>query len=124
MPDYRIGSMTVPGDFPGKSRIVYFAKLPFGGEATGDLQNVIGAIEFEYASNEAMKAHIGKLEIWAEAFAQRAKDWQRAHIDMTDQFFRSACILDTLFDTVVESYDLEEEFATEVAPAAAALNRR
>ncbi|RWY80894.1 hypothetical protein [Rhizobium sp. WSM1325] len=115
--------MTVPGDAPGKSQTVYFAKLPLGGEATGDIFSVIGEIEAQYRSDEAMKAHFRKLEVWAQAFARRTADWQRAHIDMTDLQFQSAHIVDALFDSGVESYETEEDFATEVAPAAAGLTR-
>lgn len=112
--------MTVPGSAPGESRTVYFAKLPSGGEATGDIFSVIGEIEAQYRSDDATKAHFQKLEVWAQVFAERAKDWQRAHIEMTDFRFRSAEIVDALFDTKIEFYETEEDFAAEVVPSAAA----
>lgn len=82
--------MTVPGSAPGESRTVYFAKLPFGGEAMSEISSVISESEAQYRSNDAAKEHFQKLEVWAQAFAQRAKDFQRAHSEMTDFRFRNA----------------------------------
>jgi hypothetical protein len=45
MPDYRIGSFTGPGQTTDADPIVvYFGRLPGGGDVSGDLQQVIAAV--------------------------------------------------------------------------------
>lgn len=46
MPDYRIGSLSLPGvNEDSLLMVVYFAKRPGGGEIEGELGVVIDAIE-------------------------------------------------------------------------------
>ncbi|PDS28004.1 hypothetical protein [Rhizobium phaseoli] len=110
MPDYRIGSFTLPGEtLDADPIVVYFAKLPGGGDISGDLEKVIAAIEYALQRLD-MEAYAAILAQWLEHFAATANLYDTTRIELSDTNFVYAQISNGFLDEEPLIFDTEEEF--------------
>lgn len=112
MPDYRIGSFTRPGQtIDARPIVVYFARLPGGGDVSGDLEQVIAAVDFALQGLE-IEVDRYKLSMWLEHFAEVARIYETARIDLRDADFVFAQLSTGFFDDDALRYETEEDFVS------------
>lgn len=110
MLDYRIGSFTRPGEsLDAAPIVVYFARLPRGGDVSGDLDKIIAAVEFDL-QQLAINADAAKLSLWLEHFAAMAEIYETSRIHFEGSEFLYAQIFNGFLDTDLLAFDNEEEF--------------
>lgn len=112
MPDYRIGSFTRPSDRAGaKPIVVYYAKLPLGGDVSGEIGWVIAAIEFDLRQLDIQIDSV-RLALWVKHFVAMTGLYDSSRIDFRDNDFVYARISNALLDEDPLEFDSEDEFVT------------
>lgn len=88
---------------------MYFARLPGGGDVSGDLEQVIAAVAFALQQLD-IEVDLYKLSMWLQYFAAMADIYETARIDLEDANFVFAQLSTGFFDEDEALYETEEEF--------------